>query len=264
MNTADVRSTVRILSNSIILQMKDNILSSNFISTLFFQPVIFTIISVGTYLYGKKPDLGLFAIIGTGLISIWNNNLFTSGEIIRGERRTGTLSLILATPTSLFVIMLGKSFANAVTSVLAMGITFLTGMLAYRLPIRIADPLTFVIGLVLVVISITCLGLVFGSLFILTRNAGEFVSVANFPVYILSGLSVPLTVLPLWTRPLSNLLSPTWGNALLNHAASQVGGSMLPNYLWIIGLSIAYLIIARLLYRRIEYLALRAGTLEQW
>jgi ABC-2 type transport system permease protein len=264
MNTADVRSTARILSNSIILQMKDNILSSNFISTLFFQPVIFTIISVGTYLYGKKPDLGLFAVIGTGLISIWNNNLFTSGQIIRGERRTGTLSLILATPTSLFVILLGKSFANAITSVLAMGITFLTGMLAYRLPIGIADPLIFVIGLVLVVISITCLGLVFGSLFILTRNAGEFVSVANFPVYILSGLSVPLTVLPLWTRPLSNLLTPTWGNALLYHAASQVGGSMLPNYLWIIGLSILYLIIARLLYRRIEYLALQAGTLEQW
>jgi ABC-2 type transport system permease protein len=264
MKTADIRSTARIIGNSVILQMKDNILSDSFISTLFFQPVIFTIISVGTYLYGKKPDLGLFAIIGTGLISIWNNNLFTSGEIIRGERRTGTLSLILATPTSLFIILLGKSFANAITSVLAMGITFLTGMLAYRLPIGIADPLAFLIGLILVVISITCLGLVFGSLFILTRNAGEFVSVANFPVYILSGLSVPLTILPLWTRPISNLLSPTWGNALLYHAASQTGGNMLPNYLWIIGLSIVYLIIARLLYRRIEYLALRAGTLEQW
>jgi ABC-2 type transport system permease protein len=264
MNTADLRANFKVLSNSVLLQMKSNIVASDFISTLFFQPVIFTIISVGTYMYGKKPDFGLFAIIGTGLISIWNNNLFTSGEIIRGERRTGTLSLIMATPTSLFTILFGKSFANAITSVLAMGITFLTGMLAYRLPIGIADPVAFVVGLVLVVISITCLGLVFGSLFILTRNAGEFVSVANFPVYILSGLSVPLTILPLWTRPLSDLLTPTWGNALLNHAASGASGNMLPNYLWIISLSIFYLIIARLLYRRIEYLALRAGTLEQW
>lgn len=264
MKTADIHSTARVIGNSVILQLKDNILSSYFISALFFQPVIFTIISVGTYLYGNKPDFAQFAIIGTGLISIWNNNLFTSGEIIRGERRTGTLSLILATPTSLFTILFGKSFANAITSVFAMGITFLTGMLAYRLPLAIIDPLAFVIGLVLVVISITCLGLVFGSLFILTRNAGEFVSVANFPVYILSGLSVPLTVLPLWTRPLSNLLTPTWGNTLLNHAASGVGGNMTSNYLWIIGLSFIYLIIARLLYRQIEYLALRAGTLEQW
>jgi ABC-2 type transport system permease protein len=258
------RSTLRILRNSIILQAKSNALSSYFISTLFFQPVIFTIISVGTYLYGNKPDLGLFAITGTGLISIWNNNLFTSGEIVRGERRTGTLSLILATPTSLLLILLGKSFANAITSIFAMGITFLTGMLAFHLPIGIADPLAFLIGLILVIVSITCLGLVFGSLFILTRNAGEFVSVANFPVYILSGLSVPLTLLPLWTRPFSQFLTPTWGNIILNESASRSGGNMLPNYLVIIGLSAIYLVIAGILFKRVEYLALRAGTLEQW
>ena len=264
MKTGNFRSTLRILRNSVILQMKSNALSSYFISTLFLQPVIFTIISVGTYMYGNKPDLVLFAITGTGLISIWNNNLFTSGEIIRDERRTGTLSLVMATPSSLLLILLGKSFTNAITSVFAMGITFLTGLLAFHVQIGIADPLAFLIGLILVIVSITCLGLVFGSLFILTRNAGEFVSVANFPVYILSGLSVPLTLLPLWTRPLSQFLTPTWGNIILNAAASGSGGNMLPNYLVIIGLSIIYLIIARILYQRVEFLALRAGTLEQW
>ena len=264
MKPDEIRSTFRVLWNSMILQMKDNVVSNYFFSTLVMQPVIFTIISVGTYLYGKKPDLGLFAITGTGLISIWNNNLFISGELIRRERRSGTLSLIMSTPTSLIVILLGKSFATAITSAFAMGVTFLTGMIAFRLPLGIVDPLSFLIGLALVILSITCLGLVFGSLFVITRNAGEFVSVANFPVYILSGLSVPLTLLPLWTRPLSDFLTPTWGNKILNQAASQGGGNMLPNYLWIIGLSVIYLIIARFLYKRVEYLALRAGTLEQW
>jgi ABC-2 type transport system permease protein len=264
MNADNFRATLRILRNSVILQSKSNALSSYFISTLFFQPVIFTIISVGTYLYGHKPDFGLFAITGTGLISIWNNNLFTSGDIIRDERRTGTLSLVMATPSPLLLILLGKSFTNAITSALAMGITFLTGMLAFHIPIGIADPPAFLVGLALVIVSITCLGLVFGSLFILTRNAGEFVSVANFPVYILSGLSVPLTLLPLWTRPLSQLLTPTWGNIALNEAASGSGGNMLLNYLVIIGLSIVYLAIARFLFKRVETLALRAGTLEQW
>ncbi len=264
MKTANLGATFKILRNSMILQMKSNTVSSDFIFMLVAQPVIFTIISVGTYLYGNKPDLGLFAVTGTGLISIWNNNLFTSGEIIRGERRTGTLSLIMATPSPLALILLGKSFANAIMSALAMGVTFLTGMLAFHIPIGIANPLEFLIGLILVIVSITCLGLVFGSLFILTRNAGEFVAVANFPVYILSGLSIPLTLLPLWTRPLSQLLTPTWGNIILNEAASPAGGNMLPNYLVIIGLSVVYLIIAQILFRQVETLALRAGTLEQW
>ena len=264
MRANTIRSTFRILRNSFFLQMKMNAVSDTFIGTLFLQPIIFTIISVGTYLYGNKPDIGLFAITGTGLISMWNYNLFTSGQIIRDERRTGTLSLVMATPSSLLLILLGKSLSNAVTSVFAMGITFLIGMIAFHLSIGIVNPLAFVIGLILVIVSITCLGLVFGSLFILTRNAGEFDSVANFPVFILSGLSIPLTLLPLWTRPLSQFLTPTWGNIILNEAASGTGGNMLPNYLVIIGLSIVYLIIARFLFRRVEYLAMRAGTLEQW
>jgi len=264
MKTDDLRAAVRILRNSIQLQFKNNLVSGEIAGTLILQPVIFTLISVGTYVYGHKPDLGLFAITGTGLISIWNGNLFTSGDILRDERRRGTLSLVMASPTSLPFVLLGKSFANAILSSLAMGITFLTGMLAFRLPIGIADPLAFLAGLLLVIFSITCLGLVFGSLFMVTRTAGEFVAVANFPVYILSGLSVPLTLLPLWTRPLSELLSPTWGNRALIAAATGSGGSMLPNYLVIVALSLLYLWIARLLYRRVESLALKAGTLEQW
>ncbi|MGD0707798.1 MAG: ABC transporter permease [Anaerolineaceae bacterium] len=264
MKIDDIRSTARILGNSMLLQLKNNVVASEIIGTLILQPVIFTLISVGTYVYGHRPDLGLFAITGTGLISIWNANLFTSGDIIREERRRGTLSLVMASPTPLLIILLGKSLANALTSALAMGLTFLTGMLAFQIPIGIADPLAFLIGLVLVIISITCLGLVFGTLFILTRSAGEFMSVTNYPVFILSGLSIPLTLLPLWTRPLSQLLSPTWGNLVLNAAASGTETSMLPNYLVILGLSALYLIIAHFLYRRVEYRALQAGTLEQW
>jgi len=260
----NLRALLRILWNSFIIQVKGVAISDYYIATILLQPVIFTIISIGTYIVGKRPDLGLFAITGTGLISIWNGNLFTSSEIIRDERRSGTLSLILATPTPLIVILLGKSFANALASVVAMGMTFLTGIVAFQLPIGIADPVGFIAGLALIVLSITCLGLIFGSLFILTRNAGEFVSVANFPVYILSGLSIPLTILPLWTRPLSELLTPTWGNLILNEAAAPSGASMLPNYLWVLGLSLVYLVIAWVLYRRIEYLALKAGTLEQF
>jgi ABC-2 type transport system permease protein len=232
-----LRAGLRIFWNSFLLQTKERAFSEYFVAMVLIQPVTFTLISVGTYLYGRKPDLGLFAITGTGLIAIWNNNLFASSEIISGERRAGTLSLIMAAPTSLPLILFGKSLANAIASVLAMGITFATGLIAFHIPIGIADPLAFVIGLLLIVLSITCLGLVFGSLFILTRNAGEFVAVANFPVYILSGLSIPLTILPLWMRPLSNLLTPTWGNLVLTEAAVHTHSNMWPNYLWIVGLS---------------------------
>ena len=61
-----------------------------------------------------------------------------------------------ALPFGLLLILLGKSFANAITSAFAMGITFLTGLLAFGLPIGIANPLAFTIGLILIIVSITC------------------------------------------------------------------------------------------------------------
>ncbi len=103
-----LKSTLRIFGKSFMLQTKENRLSQYFIATMLIQPVIFTLLSVGTYLYGKKPDFGLFAVTGSGLVGIFNNILWTSGDIINRERRYEILSLIMATPTSLFLILLGS------------------------------------------------------------------------------------------------------------------------------------------------------------
>jgi ABC-2 type transport system permease protein len=264
MGCTELKASFRIFGTSFLLQAKENRLSQYFIATMLIQPVIFTLLSVGTYLYGKKPDLGLYAITGSGLVGIFNNVLWTSGEIISRERRYETLSLIMATPTSLFLILLGRSFANALISIFAMGMTFLTGIVAFKLPLEINHPLAFMAGLFLVVLALTCLGLVFGSLFVISRSAGEFMEASNFPVYILSGLSIPLTLLPLWTRPFSVMLAPTWGNDLLNNAAKASPVNLLPDFLWLIGLSVFYFGIGWILYKRVEVLAFRSGTLETW
>jgi ABC-2 type transport system permease protein len=116
----------------------------------------------------------------------------------------------------------------------------------------------------LIITAMTCMGLVFGSLFILSRRAGDFIIVANYPVYILSGLTLPLTLLPIWTKPLSALLAPTWGNVLLNQAASQVIGNFSVYYLYLLALSGLYLLIAWILFRRVESLAMKLGSLEVW
>jgi ABC-2 type transport system permease protein len=259
-----LRANLRIVWDSFIIQLKVQKLSDLFLSTGLVQPILFTMMTVGIYMYGKKPEFGLYAIMGTGLISIWNNNLFTSGDIINWERRSQTLALLMATPTSLALIMLGKSLANSVISIFAMGIAFLTGIIIFRMSPGIVHPGAFMLGLLLIIIAMTCMGLVFGSLFILSRRAEDFIIVANYPVYILSGLTLPLTLLPVWTKPLSALLAPTWGNVILNKAASQIIGNLSLYYLYLLALSGLYLLIAWILFRRVEFMAMKRGSLEVW
>ena len=258
-----LRANLRVLWNSFVLQSKERMVQDFFLTTLLFQPVIFTILTVGLYLFGGQPNQGMFAIIGTGMISIWNNNLWSSGAIVTHERQSGTLPLVLASPTAMPIILVGKSLANAISSILAMGVTFLSGMLLFKLPLGIDKPLDFALGLILTVAALTSMGLVLGSLFVLTRH-GLIMNVANYPIYLLSGLTIPLTLLPVWVKPLSNMLAPTWGNIILNQAAGAMEGGMMPTYVWLVGLTFAYLVVANFLYQRVEHMARRAGTLEMW
>ena len=259
-----LNSTLRVIYSSFMLQAKDRATNNFFIGTLFVLPIIFTLLSVGTYLYGGKPDFGLYAVVGAGMIGIWNSNLWTSGRIVDDERRSGTMPMLIASPTPFALVLVGKSLSNAVTSLVAMAMTFGTGLIAFRLPIDIDDPLGFVVSLLLTIVAMTCLGLILGSFFVLTRNAGQFITVANYPIFVLAGLTFPITLLPAWTRPLSATLAPMWGNLAMNAAAGLVAGNPWLIDLWLIGLSVVYLIIARFLYARVEYMVREAGSLEAW
>jgi ABC-type transport system involved in cytochrome c biogenesis permease component len=142
-------AALKVIRGSFLLQTKERMVQDFFIFTLVFQPILFTILTVGTYLFGGKPSFGMFAIIGAGMMGIWNNNLWSSGEIVNHERSSGTLSLLIASPTPLMLVLLGKSLANAVTSVIALGMTFATGAIVYHLTPGIVDPLGFLFGLAL-------------------------------------------------------------------------------------------------------------------
>jgi ABC-2 type transport system permease protein len=253
---------LRVIASSFTMQAKERATNQFFIGTLLVLPVIFTLISVGTYIYGGKGDLGLFAVIGAGMIGIWNANLWTSGRILEGERRGGTLSMLIAAPTPLPIILAGKSLSNAVASLLSMAVTLLTGLVAFRLELDIAQPVAFLISLLLTIFAMTCFGLVLGSFFVLTRNAGTFVEAANYPIFILSGLMFPLTILPAWIRPLSASLAPMWGNVALGASAGLVTANPWTIHLYLTGLSLIYLGVARVLFRLVEKRVCQDGSLE--
>jgi len=72
----------------------------------------------------------------------------------------------------------------------------------------------------------------------------------------------PLTILPAWLRPLSSILAPTWGNLALGASAGLVADNPWLIDLYLIGLSLVYLIIARTLFKKVEYLVRRDGSME--
>jgi len=69
------------------------------------------------------------------------------------------------------------------------------------------------------ILSLGLLGLVLASTFVLYRNANAFSNLLEYPVWLVTGLLVPLSLLPGWVEWISWVLAPTWGVEALRDAA---------------------------------------------
>src|SRR5437868_7678572 len=79
-----------------------------FLFATFCMPLIYAFIAFGI-LRDKGANYGIFVAIGSGLAGLWSTLLFGSGGAIINERWAGTLELIAASPSPMWMIVLGKS-----------------------------------------------------------------------------------------------------------------------------------------------------------
>jgi ABC-2 type transport system permease protein len=68
-------------------------------------------------------------------------------------------------------------------------------------------------------VAIGMLGLILAGTFVLYRASFHLGIATQYPVWIVTGLLVPLSILPSFVRPISWLLAPTWGFRAIDEAA---------------------------------------------
>jgi len=104
------------------------------------------------------------------------------------------------------------------------------------------------------------LGLVLSSALVLYRQAGAFSQCLEYPVWLITGLLVPLALLPAWVGPVAWVLAPTWGMRAMRNAA--LGGSAWTALGLCLVLSLAYGTISVALLRVFERKARERATLS--
>jgi len=112
---------------------------------------------------------------------------------------------------------------------------------------------------VVMVVALGLLGLVMGSSFVLYRNANALSNALEYPVWLICGLVVPLSLLPGWTHYLAYILAPTWGIEAMRSAA--LGGNPWLPLLWCVVASLVYLGLGVVLVSNVERLARAHATL---
>lgn len=242
----------RVIIDSAEMALRQNMVDAFVLFGVLVQPIIIALLAF--WMLGDKGgDIIIFMVIGSGMTGLWSTCLFISGNSIGEERWTGTLELIVSTPTPVAVIIIGKVLANVFLSLASMVLSYTLAILLFGYLPVIQQPLLFALSLIFTVITYTCFALMIAPLFVMNPEVQRFQNGLEFPVYILAGFMFPIALLPFWTTPFSYIISPYWAARALHATSSSWNGmnEMLLCWGMMAALSIVYIAVASLLFRKL-------------
>ena len=224
-----------------------------------FIPIVQATLAVYLFRSGGEGHRLLDAAVGAGMMGVWSSVLFGSGGAIQNQRWQGTLEMIMLAPRRPVLVLLPITLATALTGTYALLATLIWGRLLYGIRLDFAHPAAFVAAAPVVILSLGMFGLLLAATFVLLRNANALANTLEYPVWLVSGILVPITVLPTWTTPLAAALPTTWAARALREATA--GGPVWPSVAICAGISLICLALGAIALTHVERRARAAATL---
>jgi ABC-2 type transport system permease protein len=186
-------------------------------------PLFFATTTYFMFRAGQNTTSLASVALGSAVMGVWTATSVSASSALQRERRQGTLELLVTAPTSLAAILLAIAIATATIGLYCIVATLLWARLLFGIHVPIADPGLFAGGIALTVLTIGSLGFLMAVLFVRSRRAWALGAVSEYPIWILCGFLIPLSLLPHWVHPVAWALGPTWGMRAIRHGA--LGGS---------------------------------------
>jgi ABC-2 type transport system permease protein len=202
---------------------------------LFFATVAFFMFRAG----GGQQTL-LYASLGAAVMGIWSMTSTSAGSALQRERWNGTLEVLVAAPANFALILLPLTIAMSTIGIYCLVATLLWGRLLFGIELELVHPLMFVLSIPAAVLSIGAFGFLLAVSFVRYRFAWALGNLFEYPVWLICGFLVPISLLPGWVHPISWLLAPTWGVRAIRESA--LGGSPLPDLLLCLALGGGYVL----------------------
>ena len=193
------------------------------------SPFLFTMVMIFLGTGGGTVDgpIVLQAVLGGGVLGMWANSLFASSSSVSFDRTNGTFEPMMCSGTRIFYVLTGRSLWNVLIGLLNAGAVFAIAELMFGTGVHLANPALFFIMLVMTLFSLSCAGLLISALFVFTRKGATIATITEYPIYVMSGALVPMSVLPGWMQVVSKFLPPTWGVDAMKYAALPGYGGMM-------------------------------------
>jgi len=251
---------VRVFAISLRFHVKALTHSVFFLLTSVFMPLLVATVAYYMYKAGNQPGSLLYVSLGAAVYGIWSSTLFGSGGAIQWQRWQGTLEVLVSAPTPFVLVIAPLTLATSVIGIYSLASTLLWGRLVFGIPFHVVHWVALLVAVPATILGLGLLGFVFASTFVLYRNANALSNMLEWPVLLVTGMLVPLSLLAGWAGPIAWLLAPTWGVQAIREAA--IGGTPWPDAGMTIALGLVYLAIGAVCLRHFELAARRHATLS--
>jgi len=188
---------------------------------LFFATVAFFLFREGS------PHALLYASLGASVMGIWSATSTAAGAALQRERWQGTLELLVAATAHFSLVLLPVTIAMSTIGLYSMATTLLWGRILFGIDVSIVHPVLFAASVVATIVAIGMCGFLLAVSFVRYRTAWALGNLLEYPIWLICGFLVPLSLFPGWVRPISWMLAPTWGMRAIRESA--LGGSPLPD-----------------------------------
>lgn len=228
-------------------------------------PVSQIVFFVQLGVFATGPSNALYFALGNSLQLTANSGIFGVIATVANERHLGTLPILLGSPANRLLTFMSRSFVNVLDGILGVFFGLVVTVLLYRLDLRTADlPL---LALCIVVISMTTagLGLLFGSVGLVMRDAIIVANVVYYGLLIVCGVNFPVGRLPGMLQAVAYSLPLTRGvqaarEAVAGAGIGQVAGLLAGELL----VGAIYAGLGYALFRLLEGWARRGGMQEAY
>ncbi|MFE4924886.1 ABC transporter permease [Streptomyces sp. NPDC056661] len=181
-------------------------------------PLFFATVALLLYrLPGREVSLSYVAF-GASVMTIWTAMSSKASTLLMRERGSGTLELLVAAPERFSLTIVSMIFAVSTVGFYSMITTLLWSGLVFNVDLTVAQPVHFAIAVAVTMLSFAVTGFIICVTIVRYRVAWALGAALEYPVWLLCGFLMPVSLLPEWTRPASWLLPPFWGMAAIRYA----------------------------------------------
>jgi ABC-2 type transport system permease protein len=204
-----------------------------------------------------------FFVVGNGIQVAAMSGVYGMSMVIAGERWTGTLSAVLASPANRVALFVGRMVPLLLNGFVVSAFGFTAGWLLLDFQPPASSLPALGLAMVVSAASCTCLGALIGGLALRSRDVVVLANLVYFLMLLFCGVNVPVDALPGWMEIVGRGLPLTHG---IEAARELAAGAPLGTVSGLLGVEAlvgaCYALLGYVTFRVLEVESRRRASLE--